>query len=117
MYRAKTKRNNVLEITTPVGLPVLTTVLTTVHVLLMLHLLHHQHCAAAPLKVKKHLFAPFYTFPPLFSALAALADTPVPVPQGRGELQIGILVETLRREGFEMTVSPPKVRVGWDRMG
>ncbi len=29
--------------------------------------------------------------------------------QGRGELQIGILVETLRREGFEMTVSPPKV--------
>ena len=30
--------------------------------------------------------------------------------QGRGELQIGILVETLRREGFEMTVSPPKVR-------
>jgi GTP-binding protein len=29
--------------------------------------------------------------------------------QGRGELQIGILVETLRREGYEMTVSPPKV--------
>jgi GTP-binding protein len=29
--------------------------------------------------------------------------------QGRGELQIGILVETLRREGFELTVSPPKV--------
>lgn len=29
--------------------------------------------------------------------------------QGRGELQIGILIETLRREGFEMTVSPPKV--------
>lgn len=29
--------------------------------------------------------------------------------QGRGELQIGILVETMRREGFEMTVSPPKV--------
>lgn len=28
---------------------------------------------------------------------------------GRGELQIGILVETLRREGYEMTVSPPKV--------
>lgn len=29
--------------------------------------------------------------------------------QGRGELQIGILVETLRREGFELTVSPPRV--------
>jgi GTP-binding protein len=29
--------------------------------------------------------------------------------QGRGELQIGILVEALRREGFEMTVSPPSV--------
>jgi GTP-binding protein len=29
--------------------------------------------------------------------------------QGRGELQIGILVETMRREGFEMTVSPPRV--------
>ena len=29
--------------------------------------------------------------------------------QGRGELQIGILVETMRREGFEMTVNPPKV--------
>lgn len=28
---------------------------------------------------------------------------------GRGELQIGILVETMRREGFELTVSPPRV--------
>jgi GTP-binding protein len=28
---------------------------------------------------------------------------------GRGELQIGILIETLRREGFELTVSPPSV--------
>jgi len=28
---------------------------------------------------------------------------------GRGELQLGILIETMRREGFEMTVSPPKV--------
>lgn len=28
---------------------------------------------------------------------------------GRGELQLGILIETLRREGFEMTISPPKV--------
>ena len=27
----------------------------------------------------------------------------------RGELQLGILVETLRREGFEMVISPPKI--------
>ena len=27
----------------------------------------------------------------------------------RGELQIGILVETMRREGFELTISPPHV--------
>ena len=29
--------------------------------------------------------------------------------QGRGELQLGILLETMRREGYEMTVSPPRV--------
>lgn len=29
--------------------------------------------------------------------------------QGRGELQIGILVEQMRREGFELTISPPEV--------
>lgn len=29
--------------------------------------------------------------------------------QGRGELQLAILVETLRREGFELTVGRPKV--------
>ena len=29
--------------------------------------------------------------------------------QGRGELQLGILIETMRREGFELTVSPPEV--------
>ena len=28
---------------------------------------------------------------------------------GRGELQIGILVEAMRREGYELTVSPPSV--------
>ena len=28
---------------------------------------------------------------------------------GRGELQLGILIETMRREGFEMTVGRPKV--------
>ena len=29
--------------------------------------------------------------------------------QGRGELQLGVLVETMRREGFELTVGKPKV--------
>lgn len=28
---------------------------------------------------------------------------------GRGELQLGVLLETMRREGFEMTVGPPRV--------
>ena len=28
---------------------------------------------------------------------------------GRGELQLGVLIETMRREGFEMTVSRPRV--------
>lgn len=28
---------------------------------------------------------------------------------GRGELQLGILIETIRREGFELAVSPPQV--------
>lgn len=27
--------------------------------------------------------------------------------QGRGELQLGVLIETMRREGFEMSISPP----------
>ncbi|HWT93770.1 MAG TPA: translational GTPase TypA [Solirubrobacteraceae bacterium] len=31
--------------------------------------------------------------------------------QGRGELQLGVLVETLRREGFELTVGQPQVLV------
>ena len=30
---------------------------------------------------------------------------------GRGELQLGVLVETMRREGFEMTVSRPRVLI------
>jgi GTP-binding protein len=36
---------------------------------------------------------------------------------GRGELQIGILVETMRREGFELTVSPPNVISTKDEQG
>eukprot|EP00899_Mesostigma_viride_P027535 jgi/Mesvir1/7967/Mv11877-RA.1 len=31
------------------------------------------------------------------------------IVQGRGELQLGVLLETMRREGFELSVSPPKV--------
>jgi GTP-binding protein len=33
---------------------------------------------------------------------------------GRGELQLAILIETMRREGFEMTVSRPKVVIKED---
>jgi GTP-binding protein len=29
--------------------------------------------------------------------------------QGRGELQLGVLIENMRREGFEMSISPPEV--------
>jgi GTP-binding protein len=34
---------------------------------------------------------------------------------GRGELQLGILIETMRREGFELSVSRPKVLFESDR--
>jgi len=33
---------------------------------------------------------------------------------GRGELQLGILIETMRREGFELTVSRPRVVIAAD---
>jgi GTP-binding protein len=33
---------------------------------------------------------------------------------GRGELQLGILIETMRREGFELSVSRPKVLLNKD---
>jgi GTP-binding protein len=36
---------------------------------------------------------------------------------GRGELQLGILIETMRREGFEMTVSRPRVVFREDENG
>ncbi len=36
---------------------------------------------------------------------------------GRGELQLGVLVETMRREGFEMTVSRPQVLLQYDAAG
>lgn len=36
---------------------------------------------------------------------------------GRGELQLGILIETMRREGFELSVSRPKVLFECDASG
>jgi GTP-binding protein len=33
---------------------------------------------------------------------------------GRGELQLGVLIETMRREGFEMNVSRPKVLLRYE---
>ncbi len=36
---------------------------------------------------------------------------------GRGELQLGILIETMRREGFELSVSRPKVLFRLDTTG
>jgi GTP-binding protein len=36
---------------------------------------------------------------------------------GRGELQLGILIETMRREGFELSVSRPKVLLDRDASG
>jgi GTP-binding protein len=33
---------------------------------------------------------------------------------GRGELQLGILIETMRREGFELSVSRPRVLIEFD---
>ncbi len=36
---------------------------------------------------------------------------------GRGELQLGVLIETMRREGFELTVSRPRVLYQKDEAG
>ena len=36
---------------------------------------------------------------------------------GRGELQLGVLIETMRREGFELSVSRPKVLFKQDENG
>jgi GTP-binding protein len=36
---------------------------------------------------------------------------------GRGELQLGILLENMRREGFELSVSRPKVLFQYDELG
>ncbi|MGD2025741.1 MAG: translational GTPase TypA [Methyloceanibacter sp.] len=39
------------------------------------------------------------------------------VVAGRGELQLGILIETMRREGFELSVSRPRVLLTRDEAG
>ncbi|MCE2965021.1 MAG: translational GTPase TypA [Alphaproteobacteria bacterium] len=36
---------------------------------------------------------------------------------GRGELQLGVLIETMRREGFELTISRPRVLFKTDESG
>lgn len=36
---------------------------------------------------------------------------------GRGELQLGVLIETMRREGFELGISRPRVLYGEDETG
>ncbi|WP_294132968.1 translational GTPase TypA [Sphingobium sp.] len=36
---------------------------------------------------------------------------------GRGELQLGVLIETMRREGFELSISRPRVLFGEDEDG
>ncbi|KAF0114686.1 MAG: GTP-binding protein, partial [Rhodospirillaceae bacterium] len=36
---------------------------------------------------------------------------------GRGELQLGILIETMRREGFELSISRPRVLLETDETG
>ncbi|CAH0496232.1 GTP-binding protein TypA/BipA [Novosphingobium sp. CECT 9465] len=36
---------------------------------------------------------------------------------GRGELQLGVLIETMRREGFELGISRPRVLYGTDENG
>src|SRR6202012_5965842 len=36
---------------------------------------------------------------------------------GRGELQLGILIETMRREGFELSISRPRVLFQTDEKG
>jgi len=36
-------------------------------------------------------------------------DSTQVVISGRGDLHLGVLIERMRREGFEMSVSPPEV--------
>ena len=52
---------------------------------------------------------PTVTWPPSTAASASPTETDAFEVAGRGELQLGILIETMRREGFELTVGRPRV--------
>ena len=43
------------------------------------------------------------------SVVKSETDSEKTVVYGRGELQLGILVETMRREGYEFMISPPRI--------
>jgi GTP-binding protein len=49
--------------------------------------------------------------------VAETADKDAYEVQGRGELQIGVLIENMRREGFELTISRPRVVLQKDETG
>lgn len=49
--------------------------------------------------------------------VAETADKDAYELQGRGELQIGVLIENMRREGFELTISRPRVVLQTDENG
>ncbi len=49
--------------------------------------------------------------------VAETADRDAYELQGRGELQIGVLIENMRREGFELSISRPRVVLQKDENG
>jgi GTP-binding protein len=49
--------------------------------------------------------------------IAETQDSDAYEVSGRGELQLGILIETMRREGFELSVSRPRVVFDFDAAG
>lgn len=49
--------------------------------------------------------------------VAETADSDAFELQGRGELQIGVLIENMRREGFELSISRPRVVLQKDENG
>ena len=59
-------------------------------------------------KLKERLDLETEVNPSLLVSPSSDADSAYEV-YGRGELQLAILIETMRREGFEILISPPKV--------